>query len=345
MLIVLQLVKTVTIKQLIKIFSYKLFAMKNIFSLLMIVFIVLLSGPCTAQPVEKGPYTVTEISRGVFHIEDSNSSNPAGIHMDLEGKPAGLNNCSDMYLVEGKESILLIDLSNFINWDSTSVRSLRSIVYSHKGNKRLYITVTHFHGDHTGMLPAFKDDPEAKFWIPREEFLGKDIFPAGKTIAFSENATLDLGGGYIINSFEVPGHSPHSTIFFLRGKNLVFTGDAIGSGNGVWLFSYDSFIAYISSIDKLVNYIRDRVNGIDTMKLVVYGGHYWQKGKTEKLGSQYIFDMQTLIEKIGQGSAVEEKVTYNKYLNTNFRYGTATITWNKADADNYSGKLSAREKR
>jgi glyoxylase-like metal-dependent hydrolase (beta-lactamase superfamily II) len=312
--------------------------MKNLCLLLISVLIVLLSAPCKAQPVEKGPYTVMEIGQGVFHIEDSNRSNPAGIHLDKDGKAAGLNNCSDMYLVEGKDKILLIDLSNNITWDSTAVSSLRSIIYSVRGNKQLYITVTHFHGDHTGMLHAFKDDQKATFWIPGEEFRGKDIFPAGRTIPFSENASLDLGGGYVINSFEVPGHSPHSTIFFLKGKNLVFTGDAIGSGNGVWLFSKESFIAYKASIDRLIKYIRDPKNGIDAGKLVIYGGHYWQKGKTEKLGSQYIFDMQTLIEKIGKGSAEEEKVTYNQYLDTNFRYGAATITWNKSDADKYSGK-------
>lgn len=300
--------------------------------------VLFLSVPAAAQPYEKGPYTVTELTRGVLHIEDANSSNPAGIHTDKDGKAAGLNNCSDMYLVEGKDKILLIDLSNYIKWDTTAVASLRSIVYSAKGKKQLYITVTHFHGDHTGMLPAFKDDPKAVFWIPGEEFRDKNIFPPATTMTFSEGATLDLGGGFVINSFEVPGHSPHSTIFFLRGKDLVFTGDAIGSGNGVWLFSPESFLAYKNSIDRLVDYIGDRKNAIDTAKLEVYGGHYWQKGKTEKLTSQYIFDMQTLIERIGKGTAMEEKVNYNRYLDTNFRYGTAAITWNKADADKYSGK-------
>jgi len=313
--------------------------MKNFVSHLITAVIVLFTLNSNAQPVERGPYTVTEIGPGVLHIEDSNGSNPAGIHLDKNGKAAGLNNCSDVYLVEGSEKILLIDLSNFIKWDSTAISSLRSIVYSAKGNKQLYITVTHFHGDHTGMLPAFKDDPGATFWIPGEEFRGFDIFPAGRTISFPEKASLDLGGGYLIKTFEVPGHSPHSTIFFLNGKNLVFTGDAIGSGNGVWLFSTDSFIAYKASIDRLIEYIRDPGNGIDAGKLVIYGGHFWQKGKVEKLGCQYIFDMQTLIERIGQGTAEAEKVNYNKYLDTNFKYGTATITWNKADADKYSGKM------
>lgn len=290
-----------------------------------------------AQTTELGPYSITKLAPGVIHIQDANKSNPPGMHTDADGKITGLNNCSDMYLITGKDKVLLIDLSNFIKWDTTAVRSLRSIVYSEKGGKDLYITITHFHGDHTGMLPAFKDDPNAVFWIPAEEFKEKGIFPNERTIPFPEKASLDLGGGYIINSFEVPGHSPHSTIFFLKGKNLVFTGDAIGSGNGVWLFSYNSFMLYKESINKLIKYIRDPANEVDTEKLTVYGGHYWQKGERENLTAQYIFDMQTLIEKIAEGKADEEKTTYNKYLDTNFRFGTATITWNKADALKYSG--------
>jgi hypothetical protein len=31
-----------------------------------------------------------------------------------------------------------------------------------------------------------------------------------------------------------------------------------------------------------------------------------------------------------------------KYLDTNFKYGTATITWNKEDAGKYSRELSPR---
>ena len=116
----------------------------------------------------------------------------------------------------------------------------------------------------------------------------------------------------------------------------MFTGDALGSGNGVWLFSVSSFLAYKESIDRLANYISEPGNNINTEKLVIYGGHYWQKGKMDKLTGQYISDMQILIKKIGDGSASEEKTTYNKYLDTNFRYGTATITWNKADAVKFS---------
>ncbi|HEX2967572.1 MAG TPA: MBL fold metallo-hydrolase [Bacteroidales bacterium] len=287
-----------------------------------------------AQTKETGPYTVSTISPGVFHIEDANKSNPAGPHTGADGV-VSTNNCSDMYVVQGTDKILLIDLSNFIRWDTGAVQSLRSITNELRGGRKLYITVTHNHGDHLGMLPAFKDDPGVTFWIPAEEFKTRPVFPDERTIKFEENASLDLGNGVVVNTFEVPGHTAHSTIFFLKEKNLVFTGDAIGSGNGVWLFNYDSFITYRNSIDRLIKYIKAPDNKVNTENLTIYGGHYWQKGNAEKLTSQYIFDMQTLIGKIGNGEATKEKVTYNKYLDTNFKYGTATITWNEADALRY----------
>ncbi len=290
-----------------------------------------------AQTVEKGPYTVYLISEGVYHIEDANSSRPAGLKTDQSGKIVDMNNSSDMYLVVGMKKALLIDLSNFVKWDKTAVESLRSLVLERVGNKEFYITFTHKHGDHTGMLPAFKDDPKVKFWIPEEEFKGVDIFPEDRTTFFSENSSLDLGGGYLITTTEVPGHTAHGTLFFLRDKDLVFTGDALGSGSGVWLFNYESFVTYTKSIENLIRYIEDPANKINPEKLVIYGGHYWQRGKQAKLTAQYIYDMRTLIEKMKLGTAEATPMSSQmKYLDTNFKYGTATITWNKDDAEKFA---------
>ncbi|MES1168450.1 MAG: MBL fold metallo-hydrolase, partial [Oleiharenicola lentus] len=126
------------------------------------------------QPRETGPYTLHPIIPGVTRIEDANRSNPAGIHHDAEGKVAGMNNCSDMYLIVGRDKALLIDLSNFITWDPTAVASLQAAVAQEIGTRKLFIAVTHFHGDHTGMLPAFKDDPHVTFWIQTDEFKGRE---------------------------------------------------------------------------------------------------------------------------------------------------------------------------
>ena len=291
-----------------------------------------------AQPREIGPYTLHAVIPGVTRIEDANPSNPAGIHRDAEGKVAGFNNCSDMYLIVGRDKALLIDLSNVIKWDATSVASLQAAVAGEIGPRKLFIAVTHHHGDHTGMLPAFKDDPNVTFWIQTGEFKGREIFPAERTTPIASHPTLDLGDGFVVDALEIPGHTDHSTAYFLRGKNLLFSGDGLGSGNGVWIFSAAGFAQYRQSIDRIIAYIRTPANGVDEAGLVVYGAHYWQKREKEKLTMQYILDMQKLIGEIKAGTAREEKVSFGPYLNTNFITGEATITWNKADAEKFKAE-------
>ncbi len=292
-----------------------------------------------AQSIQKGPYTISVIADNVFHIEDSNDSNPAGYHYDAAGNSTGTNNCSDMYLVIGKEKALLIDLSNKITWDDTADESLRSLVYERANGKQLYITVTHNHGDHLGMLPVFADDEKAMFWLPKKEFESVDRFPSERTTYFPENESLDLGG-FLINTLEVPGHTAHSTLFFLKDRNIVFSGDAIGSGNGVWLFNAESFPVYVEGVKNLIQYIESPANNIDLEKLTVYGGHAWQKGDLDRLNAQYIYDMRTLIDEIGEGTAyVEDYAATFPFLNANFKYGTAIITWNKEAAKEYAESL------
>ena len=294
------------------------------------------------QSIQKGPYTIHVLADGVYRIEDANDSNPPGIVEDKDGKMISMNNCSDMYLVVGLDRVLLIDLSNDIKWDDTATESLRSIVYERVGEKEFLITATHRHGDHLGMLPAFVNDDKAGFWIPEAEFRGMEVFPGGRTKYFSEDTSLDLGGGFVIDTMEVPGHTDHSTLFFLKNKNLVFTGDAIGSGSGVWLFNYESFLTYRNGIENLITYLENPANHINPEKLEFHGGHAWQRGKLKTLTVQYVYDMQVLIKRMGLGIAESESMSAPmSFLDTNFKYGTAAITWNKEAAAKYAESVSS----
>lgn len=289
------------------------------------------------QPAELGPYTIHLISDNVYRIEDANSGNPPGAVIGDDGQMVSMNNCSDMYLIVGPEKGLLIDLSNLIKWDQTADESLRTLIGERLDDKPLLIAVTHNHGDHLGMLPAFAGDPSVRFWIPENEFRGTGIFPEDRTTYFAENASLDLGGGVRINTFEIPGHTPHSTSYILDGANLMFTGDAIGSGRGIWLFDEASFYVYINAIDRLIQYIEDPENHLDKDKLRFYGGHYWQGAQVGELTVQYVYDMRSLIEEMKKGSAdVEEMSTFIPFLDSNFKYATATITWNKEAAERFA---------
>jgi len=296
-----------------------------------------------AQPIQKGPYTIHLLADGIYRIEDANEQNPAGIIMDDDGTLVNMNNCSDMYLIIGANKALLIDLSNKIEWDNTANESLRSLVYDRVKKREFFTTTTHNHGDHLGMLSAFSDDSKVNFWIPEAEFKSMEIFPKERTEYFAENASLNLGGGLTVHTMEVPGHTDHSTVFFLKSKHMVFTGDAIGSGSGVWLFNYESFMTYRDSIENLIQYLENPASNIDLKKLEIHGGHSWQRGKLEKLTAQYVYDMQTLIERMGLGIAETEKMSSPfSFLDTNFIYGTATITWNKEASVKYAESIRSK---
>jgi len=297
--------------------------MKKFFFLLL--FPILFSG-CSQKlpaPYEVGPYTVTTLQKGIFDIEDSNSSFPAGM---TEGK--GLNNCSNIYLVLGKKKALLIDLSNDIKWADNASESLRKVFYDLAGKREKIIAITHIHGDHTGMLHAFVDDPEVSFYLPKNDFSGDKRFPEGRTTLIDDGFVFDLGG-VKVDAVDVKGHTPGSMAYYVEGRDAIFTGDAVGSGSGVWIFSLDGFKQYEKGLGNLMAFLENPANKINLLDLTIYGGHAWQKGSTPKLGIQYLYDMREAVKDIKEGVARWEP--YNAgfpTLNANFIHGSATITWN-----------------
>ena len=96
------------------------------------------------------------------------------------------------------------------------------------------------------------------------------LFPAERTVYFSKGALLDLGGETIIETYTLPGHTPGSTLFLLKDENFVFTGDAVGSGGGLWLFDYDSFDLFYGSFRSFMEYIRNPANNISEKQLTLW---------------------------------------------------------------------------
>ena len=293
---------------------------------------------------EVGPYTVDAIIPNVYHIQDYNTANPVGESFDENGEKTHFNNCSDMYLVVGSEKALLIDLSNYVKWDSTAVESLQKVVADRIGNLPLTITFTHNHDDHTGMLPAFIDNPEVMFALPRIDFEAyADKVAESRRNLYDAGEKFELGG-ITISTLLVPGHTHGSIVFFVDGKNILLSGDAIGSGHGVWIFNREGFDEYVAAVPALISYIENPANGIDKDALQIYGGHYWQKDWLElpegrELGMEYILDMQELINQIGEGSAYSEPSNLaHPVLDTYFRLNNSIIVWNLEQAGEYAAE-------
>ena len=302
------------------------------------------AGP--VQDVELGPYTVSVIGKNVWHIQDYNSSNPAGETFDADGKLTHFNNCSDIYLLVGKEKALLIDLSNPITWADDAAESLRAIVWERAGGKPLTITFTHNHGDHTGMIPAFSEDPSVEFALPERDFYRMaDRFPADRQRFFNEGEIFDLGGMQV-EAIEVPGHTAGSMVYLLKDQNLLFTGDAVGSGHGVWLFNADAFNSYVSAVPYLIEMLEER--GVNEERLQIYGGHYWQKDwlklpEGRELGMEYLREMKQLCDEIESGTAATEPSNLGRPgLDTYFRHGNAIITWSAEQAEQFRQRYSEK---
>lgn len=313
---------------------------KRISLFLTVVAALLLTACGGDKSVEVGPYTVTVIDPNVYHIQDYNASYPAGEYFDEEGNLTHFNNCSDIYLIVGDEAALLIDLSNKIDWADNADASLKQLVAERIGDKPLTITFTHNHGDHLGMLPAFLED-DVHFALPRNDFGAlAERFPQNKYSFFDEGYVFELGGAKV-EAIEVPGHTAGSMVFYLHGRNLLFTGDAIGSGHGVWIFNQDAFYNYVSAVPHLIAWIKNPEHNVNPYELRIYGGHYWQRDwfpelEDEEFGMDYLCDMQELLNNMEKGTAESTPSGLDHpVLDTYFRYGTAIVVWNAEQAEQY----------
>jgi len=304
-----------------------------------------------AEAVEVGPYTVDVISPYIWHIQDYNQSNPAGETFDEQGEKSHFNNCSDIYLLVGTERALMVDLSNEVKWDSTAVQSLRQLVSERVDCLPLTITFTHNHGDHTGMFSAYQNDTTVQFALPRIDFAHLvDNLPNGNYTLYDEGQDFDLGN-LVVHTVLVPGHTAGSMVFHVEGRDLLLTGDAVGSGHGVWIFNAEGFLLYRDAVPHLLSYIRNEENGIDTTNLRIFGGHYWQKdwmdttkvcsnapvlpplAEGEELGIGYLRDMQELVNQMEQGTAKVEPSHLNfANLDSYFVNGQAVVVWNAKEA-------------
>lgn len=316
--------------------------------------------------VEFGPYTVEVLGEGVYHIEDGVEAYPPGFWYNEDGSRRTdengnyLNNCSDMYLIVGSEKALLIDLSNKIDRDGAAA-ALVEIVEGLCAGLPYEIAITHGHPDHVGMWYAFAGKG-VKLNFPDGDYAAYMADAYGLTEAdlspFTPgDATFDLGGRYV-GTVKVKGHTVSSTVFVLLGENMMFSGDAIGSGSGVWIWGAEGLANFKDGMASLISYIEASYDEVGRAALKVYSGHAWQYGKFVEGGAscldwQYIQDMESCINLVSEGAwfAEDSGLVYSPWetpiatLDCDFIYGTAAISATYAAACDYAGVTGAGAKR
>ncbi|NLB89905.1 MAG: MBL fold metallo-hydrolase [Clostridiales bacterium] len=157
-------------------------------------------------------FRITQIGRHVFSVLDEGNSS--------------------FYIVEGEKKAALIDTG------ITPGGNILPIVQK-VTQKPPVLLLTHAHVDHFHHMDEF----ETVFMSHREFELPNTFLQnmmAGKKLELAKTHSLISGslidiGGNTLEVFAVPGHTPGSVVFLEKNENNLFTGDAIGSGCGVWM--------------------------------------------------------------------------------------------------------------
>lgn len=143
----------------------------------------------------------------------------------------------------------------------------------------LVLMVTHAHVDHFYHMDEFG----TVYMSHKELTMDKPLLEhmmAGKRLDLEhtrdlpDGFSLDLGQRHLV-SFEAGGHTPGSVVFWNPEENLVFTGDAVGSGCGVWMQIAGALpiVEYEKNLRHLLSQLTPRVMDNDLPAVRFFGGH------------------------------------------------------------------------
>jgi glyoxylase-like metal-dependent hydrolase (beta-lactamase superfamily II) len=190
---------------------------------------------------------------------------------DVLPNPASdMAQASTMYLLEGRDRALLIDTGLPARYRE-GVDDLKTVVryllaHENDGRVRLkpldfVVANTHNHPDHIGENRLMQDRTVYYMdgdwpavappnYMPIREGGGPTAHGSGKAVA-----SIDLGGGRVLEAIAMPPHTAGSTGYLDRPNGLLFSGDAVGSA---WPFLQASSLAvYDRTIHHLERLTRD----------------------------------------------------------------------------------------
>jgi glyoxylase-like metal-dependent hydrolase (beta-lactamase superfamily II) len=234
---------------------------------------------------------VTPIMRGLWEITDGTAESPCFV---------------DIYLVEGNDKALVIDAGVSGADLSDCIRTLTK--------KPTELVLTHGHGDHTAAVGQFE-----KVYMSSKDF---DLIKPNTAFEdFKDTGINDLKGGEIFDlggcKLEVvplPGHTPGSVVLLDRERQLLFAGDAMGSGS-LWMQLPES-----GTVEEYRDEIRKFEKSLESLTgLKPYLGHNCLMGR--KPDKEYITDTRIAAEKIVSGELIGVPAERKEF------HGAVTVSW------------------
>lgn len=207
-----------------------------------------------------------------------------------------------LFLIEGNDQALLIDSG----MDEDSLKEAITLIT----DKPVILALSHGHIDHIGLSNEFDnvymnyndlDTYKQHMTMKRGHFNCEILRFKNPDDLLEMPDSFDLGN-HDIKVIDLPGHTPGSVIFVDMKNKTIFTGDAIGSGCGVWLQLPESLSIkdYKKSLDNAIKKL-EYLGVDDTWKF--YGGHAHQEYESQvsdfnELNFQLMKDMADLCDQL-----------------------------------------------
>lgn len=200
----------------------------------------------------------------------------------------------DAYLLLGREKAALIDCLQTAENVWEEIRRITDLP--------LEVLITHGHGDHAGAglkelaarkVPIYMDLADLNLlrgMNPEAE--------EGWFTPLADGMKFDLGG-CVLEAIACGGHSKGSYAFLDEERQLLFSGDSIGSG--VFWMQLESCLPLHSFLPN-VERLWERVKSLPD--LLVYPGHRNQS--PVQLNGQYVRDVYTITQRILNGDLIGE---------------------------------------
>lgn len=234
------------------------------------------------------------LAEGVWAIDDSNDNS--------------------LYLIEGATKAILIDTG-------MALRPLAPVLKACT-SKPIELVLTHAHIDHMDhedefdrvylheadmtawnwpLKQAMAFSAKAMFHIPVKRHQVKRFHP------LRDGDLLDLGN-HQLSIISAPGHTPGSILILDHQHQMIFTGDAFGSGGGAWMWLPASLgiRAYQAALEEVLRKLTPY------QSYTYYGGHRRQgkpfASQGHLLNLTLVEDMHRLCQAILSGTVEPAKV-------------------------------------
>lgn len=210
-----------------------------------------------------------------------------------------------LYVVVGSERVAVIDTG--ITPGEKIMPVIRKIT-----DKPVVLVLTHAHLDHMHHMKEFEEVYLCHDELKMSDEVIKKV-TGGMSREDLEN-TIDIQTGSIISLGDdclevckVPGHTPGSVVFMETKYNMLFTGDAIGSGYGIWMHVEGavSLNQYYHSLTDLFQWLTEK-----GARMTFWGGHNSQQFHSSvmpgynPLSLGLLADLIDLVEKVVRGELV-----------------------------------------